>query len=666
MPDVVPRLEHGRRQEGRRREALRRCSRGVKSTASARGDRHRGAACVIAPLLTTVECMNLRSRIALALLPLCVMASGPTRAADGPIDSTPEHSERTLILAGGALPVCSDLAPRACISAPEPRRDSRTAPLYRTDPEAFSEQHFVTSLAAVRDQLSQPLAQMLNHAAEQAGGLPVKADAPDEILFTYCADAGTGKACPHAQRSPWLRLTDAERAGLLSTLELPQIDAAGERRRERAYPAQSREAHGSAVLASVVEAASARSAGDAPRILIVTASALDPMEAVDFYRSAFTELGARAEWLPLDAAVARAIETGDCDLIGHRRAVLGLHRREQVYPDLHAEQQQACAQPDALSARIASAQALFFAGGDQWRLRQAFVRADGGALPWLDALRAAHARGDLVVGGTSAGAAVQSAAAMLTNGSPASALREPGRPAAPPEPGCARAGLCSDADEQRLSFWAEGGLGLAADAIVDTHFSERAREPRLLRLLAQTGARIGYGADEASALRIDSRGERRSVQAIGREGGWVFLRDADATDSVLEAQVFHLGPGARLRIDAGSAALSDPAGAPCLGAGADSAGAPGSADADPKRAARHPSDLVARDASSEAAAKAQSALDPGASRAAARALARCGIDAVELPGPAGQLVIERTPETRISAGSAGLGIGPLRMRWLPD
>ncbi len=610
--------------------------------------------------------MNLRSRIALALLPFCVMASGSSRAADGAVGSTTEHSERTLILAGGALPVCSELAPRACISAPEPRHDSRTAPLYRTDPEAFSEQHFVTSLAAVRDQLSQPLAQMLNHAAEQAGGLPVKADALEEILFTYCAYAGTGKACPHAQRSPWLRLTDAERAGLLSTLELPQIDAAGERRRERAYPAQSREAHGSAVLASVVEAASARSAGDAPRILIVTASALDPMEVVDFYRSAFTELGARAEWLPLDAAVARAIETGDCDLIGHRRLALGLHRRELVYPDLHAEQQQACAQPDSLSARIASAQAVFFAGGDQWRLRQAFFRADGSALPWLDALRAAHARGDLVVGGTSAGAAVQSAAAMLTNGSPASALREPGRAGAPPEPGCARAGLCSDADEQRLSFWAEGGLGLAADAIVDTHFSERAREPRLLRLLAQTGARIGYGADEASALRIDSEGESRKVTAIGREGGWVFLRDADADEGALEAQVFHLGPGTRLRIEADAAVLAQPASTPCLRSDADAAGPTGTAGPDHPHAAGTKHAAVAREASSRNAAKAQSALDPGASRAAARALASCGIDAIELPGPAGRLRIERTPETRLSESPAGLGIGPLRMRWRPD
>ncbi len=515
---------------------------------------------------------------------------------------------------------------------------------------------------------------MLKHANELTRGQPIKSDVLEEILFAYCADAESSSDCPEAQRSPWQRLTDAERIGLLTRLELPQIDAEGERKREHAYPAQSREAHGSAVLASVVEAASARSAGDAPRVpprvpprvLIVTASALDPMEAVDFYRSAFTELGARAEWLPLDAALARAIEADDCDLIGHRRSVLGLHRREQVYPDLHAEQQQACAQPASLSARIAAAQAVFFAGGDQWRLRQAFVRADGSALPWLDALRKAHARGDLVIGGTSAGAAVQSAAAMLTNGSPASALREPGRAAAPPEAGCARAGLCSDEDEQRLSYWAEGGLGLAADAIVDTHFSERAREPRLLRLLAQTGARIGYGADEASALRIDSEGESRDVTAIGREGGWVFLREADADEDRLDAQVFHLGPGTRLRIDAGSAALSEPVSSHCLEPLAGSNTASTTRDTTPEPSARTEPKRVAGEARAEPSLEVQSALDPGASRAAARALARCGLDAVALPGPAGRLLIERTPETRISESPGGLGIGPLRMRWRPD
>jgi hypothetical protein len=135
------------------------------------------------------------------------------------------------------------------------------------------------------------------------------------------------------------------------------------------------------------------------------------MEPVDFYLSAFTALGAQAQWWPLDAALARALENGDCQALSdHRLAVLGLHARETVYPDLHALQQQACAQPDELLAQLRAAQGVFFAGGDQWRLRQAFFGADDRPLPWLRALRAAHERGTLVAGGTSAGAAVQSGA----------------------------------------------------------------------------------------------------------------------------------------------------------------------------------------------------------------------------------------------------------------
>jgi cyanophycinase len=601
--------------------------------------------------------MNIRPRLALcvllpvaALAPLFAAASDPSTKTH---DSPEEHSGTTLILAGGALPVCSDLGVRACSSRPSTSQDSRTPPRYRMSPEALYLLASSDTWPKSRAALAEPLGRLLALASMRLGDAEESLETLEDLLFNLCLDDRRTGRCPPAERSPWQRLTDAERTRVLSALEQPQIDAHGLRLRERVHPTLGAKPHGMAVLRRFVEEAAQRSHGHPPRVLVVTASALDPMEPVDFYLSAFTALGAQAQWWPLDAALARALENGDCQALSdHRLAVLGLHARETVYPDLHALQQQACAQPDELLAQLRAAQGVFFAGGDQWRLRQAFFGADDRPLPWLRALRAAHERGTLVAGGTSAGAAVQSGAAMLTNGSPESALNGPARSGLPPEPGCARAELCDEADESALSIWPAGGLGLAREAIVDTHFSERAREPRLLRLLAQTSARYGFGVDEASALVLREDSGQHSVEAIGEHGGWVFVRDPVAAPSSLQAQVFHLGPGTRLEWPEGKASV--------LGGDVRKCPAPVPPVADAAQA------LVSEQGSDPARAALADALAPGALRSAAQRLARCDLEHVRLRAADGSLLLERLPETRVTLASDALAIGPLRLRWIGD
>ncbi len=631
----------------------------------------RAPACKEAKRLATVVRMTTPSCAALpCLLLLSALALAGTPSTDAPpntLDSASEHSVTTLILAGGALPICSDLALRACTKAPDSGASSRAEPRYQIRPESFHSTALDDSWPAQRRPLLRQIERMLGLASSRLGDTPVGAREIEDVLFTLCLDARNGASCPRRKRSPWQQMTDAERTRVLSALELPQQDPEGRRKREGVHLDLNAQPHGEAVLRAFVEAASLRSPDRVPRVLVVTASSLDPMEPVDFYLSALEALGAQATWWPLDAALARTLENGDCSGLGTlRAAVLGLHAREHVYPDLHAQQEQVCAQPQALMAQLDAAQGVFFSGGDQWRLRQAFFAADGSALPWLTALRAAHARGDLVVAGTSAGAAVQAGAAMLTNGSPASALIEPARRAAPPEPGCARAGLCSADEEVALTIWPAGGLGLAAQALVDTHFSERAREPRLLRLLAQTDARFGFGVDEASALRIDSADGVDTVEAVGKEGGWVFVRDPTAAPGALQALVFHLAPGTRLRLGATGAALLDPL-AGCIESG-------GSHDPWQDAAPPDPSEVGEPDARANAqpvdisvgGKAAEDALQPGATRSAARDLARCGLQSHTLAAGAGALSIERLGMTAVATSASGHAIGPLRMRWQPD
>jgi hypothetical protein len=296
-----------------------------------------------------------------------------------------------------------------------------------------------------------------------------------------------------------------------------------------------------------VAAAGQRTDRAVPKIAVVTASAFDPFDPVDFYLDALREAGAEVEWWPLDAALATAVfERRDCAALpALRLEMLKLPARERIYPDLVAQQQRACEAPEALAAVPQRVQGVFFAGGDQWKLRRAFFDREDRPNAWLQALREAVAKGGVVIGGTSAGSAVQSGGPMLSNGTSEEALKHGAIASPPPAAGCARSGDCiGGLDEDAFTYWPAGGLGLAPEMIVDTHFSERARELRLLRLLADTGTRIGIGADETSALHLRWRDDGGiDVRALGASGGWLFDLAPGCVGDGLQAQAHYLAPG---------------------------------------------------------------------------------------------------------------------------
>jgi hypothetical protein len=80
-----------------------------------------------------------------------------------------------------------------------------------------------------------------------------------------------------------------------------------------------------------------------------------------------------------------------------------------------------------------------------------------------------------------------------------------------------------------LTYQPQGGLGLFQFGILDTHFSERGREGRLLALVAQTGAHFGFGVDEATALLVKlEQASQARFRVAGREGVYVAQRQADS------------------------------------------------------------------------------------------------------------------------------------------
>jgi len=130
------------------------------------------------------------------------------------------------------------------------------------------------------------------------------------------------------------------------------------------------------------------------------------------------------------------------------------------------------ANQDEFVAQLKSATAVWFGGGDQSKIADAYL---GTAVE--REIHALLARGG-VVGGTSAGAAIQSKV-MIAGGT----------------------------TEPRLAT----GLDLLPGAIIDQHFLARNRRGRLVSAVTQHPECVGYGIDERTALVV--RG--RQLQVLG-------------------------------------------------------------------------------------------------------------------------------------------------------
>lgn len=171
-------------------------------------------------------------------------------------------------------------------------------------------------------------------------------------------------------------------------------------------------------------------------------------------------------------------------------------------------------------SRIDEADGLWILGGDQNLTMSLLLDADGADSPLLAAIRRrasiAHRDGGLVIGGTSAGAAVLSDP-MIGGGTSSGALSLP------------RATAAEDT-EISPALLVLKGLGLFPEGIIDQHFDARARLARLAEAaLVEDGARRpAFGIAEATALIY--RGSDRSIGVCG--AGGVYILDPRAAKRV--------------------------------------------------------------------------------------------------------------------------------------
>jgi cyanophycinase len=153
-------------------------------------------------------------------------------------------------------------------------------------------------------------------------------------------------------------------------------------------------------------------------------------------------------------------------------------------------------------AKIATADAIWFTGGAQARTMDV-LRRDGKDTPMLRAIRK-RLKAGAVIGGTSAGAAIMGTG-MIYCGDPKRAHEPLGKSVAD----------CIAADGIGEPVVLGRGLGFLKGYVVDQHFAERGRAPRLHRAQA-CGAGWGMGIGEDTAVVVDLAKWRAHVVGKGK------------------------------------------------------------------------------------------------------------------------------------------------------
>lgn len=453
-----------------------------------------------------------------------------------------ENIDYSMILVGGGLHSCSSMNSAQC-RAGHPLKTSaagqaKSSEIYQISTQAISRIDGAAVWTAGRQPERQQVRRVLVQLLQQHGGQRWQAkdllEAIDTVLLTQPVTEFNGLALSE-------HLSEAELNLLLDELEQPVLDSQQRRLTERVDLSGGTDSFSEEIYRKIAEqAAKINKNGDKTRILVVTASSRDPFAAVDFYLDVFRQTMPAAQlevsWLPLNAAYQRAQQqnNGCRQLAGYLRDIHRTYNRAAVYPDLMARLQRFCQDgATAAVAQIRSADAIFFNGGDQSLTLQALQKTDGSDSAELQAIREQFAAGRLLIAGTSAGTAVQTGnrsvtqpLPMISNGTSLQALSHAAKAAAAPEPGCDRNQSCpAGMTQDQLTYQANGGLGLFPFGVLDTHFSERGRELRLVRLLSDTATRFGFGIDEATALLVGRSADQQTAQFQVVGAGGVFIAD---------------------------------------------------------------------------------------------------------------------------------------------
>jgi cyanophycinase len=200
---------------------------------------------------------------------------------------------------------------------------------------------------------------------------------------------------------------------------------------------------------------------------IIPAASADPMESFDYFKNELIYYKVKPENIFLvKLAVVDDDSTKDVD--------------ESLWKNNGND-------PEVIKT-IENSNCIWFSGGDQLRITETLFNPDGSETNALKSIRKIYREG-AVLGGTSAGAAIMSER-MIGSGTALSALKF---------------GIFTDKKYCNLSadsgIYLTKGLGFFENGMIDQHFNQRYRLPRLITaMFYPEKINSGFGIDENTAL----------------------------------------------------------------------------------------------------------------------------------------------------------------------
>jgi cyanophycinase len=176
----------------------------------------------------------------------------------------------------------------------------------------------------------------------------------------------------------------------------------------------------------------------------------------------------------------------------------------------------------SIASQISDRNAFIFTGGDQSFITDCFFNEDAATqtrtdTALIESLRQQFDEG-AVIAGTSAGTAVQPSEPMVTNGESYESLRD--GPVS---------FVGSPPFNNTLYYNPLGGLGFFEYGLLDSHFSERGRQGRIIRLASDLEIDRAYGVDENTALVVTDAGAETANFSILGQGGVSIFDVSEAT-----------------------------------------------------------------------------------------------------------------------------------------
>jgi cyanophycinase len=335
-----------------------------------------------------------------------------------------------------------------------------------------------------------------------------------------------------------------------------------------------------AIATAFVAAARAANGGKTPLIGVVTAAA-GPHAFVDrdINVSALQSAGAEVVYLPLEGGFRLALDFDDCsnlryfyDHYANTNPERAVYHADLLFPDLAQQQQAFCVnRGQTLNATLSQLNGIYFSGGNQARHLESLVGKDAegnytAPSAQLTILQQRHAQGKLVVAGTSAGNHIQGGGLwlgkpvpMIGGGDSYDVLCKGFHRGQGPAGDAPELGLTEHTTTYAPALYPLGGFGLFRFGLLDSHFSRRAREARLIRATSDSAMNYGFGVDENTALLVSQADADGNTHLSVLGAGGVFIADLRAATASADLQrpfsidgvrAHYLLPGDGARIDA--------------------------------------------------------------------------------------------------------------------